>query len=192
MSGCWRGPVVVAYARQVPVWVFPHPAHRGQFQVLIRKLRIDRGWSQETLAEVSGLSVRTVQRLERGGNASLETLTALAAVFEVDVSTLSTEAPEAPMYKQNELSKEERRAVRYVRDLKAFYSHLATYCVVIFGLFIINLFTGIGTPWFIWPMLGWGVGVAAHGLSVFEVVSLFSPDWEKREIEKRLQRTRRD
>lgn len=157
--------------------------------MLVRKLRIDRGWSQETLAEVSGLSVRTIQRLERGGKASLETLTALAAVFEVDVSTLSTEAP---MYEQNELSKEERRAVRYVRDLKAFYSHLATYCVVIFGLFIINLFTGIGTPWFIWPMLGWGVGVAAHGLSVFEVVSLFSADWEKREIEKRLQRTRRD
>ncbi len=157
--------------------------------MLIRKLRIDRGWSQETLAEVSGLSVRTIQRLERGDKASLETLTALAAVFEVDVPTLSTEAP---MYQQNELSKEERRAVRYVRDLKAFYSHAATYAVVIFGLFIINLFTGISTPWFIWPMLGWGVGVAAHGLSVFEVVSLFSPDWEKREIEKRLERTRRD
>lgn len=160
--------------------------------MLIRKLRIDKGWSQETLAEVSGLSVRTIQRLERGGNASLETLSALAAVFEVDVSTLSTEAPEAPMYAPNELSKEERRAIRYVRDLKAFYSHAATYAVVIFGLFIINLFTGITTPWFIWPMLGWGVGVAAHGLSVFEVMSLFSPDWEKREIEKRLERTRRD
>lgn len=155
--------------------------------MLIRKLRIDKGWSQETLAQVSGLSVRTVQRLERGGNASLETLTALAAVFEVDVSTLSTEAP---MYTQNELSKEERRAVRYVRDLKAFYSHLTTYAVVIFGLFVLNLFTGIGTPWFIWPMFGWGIGVAAHGLSVFEVVSLFSPDWERREIEKRLNRTR--
>ncbi|MEP0068174.1 2TM domain-containing protein [Pyruvatibacter sp.] len=157
--------------------------------MLIRKLRIDKGWSQETLAEVSGLSVRTIQRLERGDKASLETLTALAAVFEVDVPTLSTEAP---MYTPNELSKEERRAIRYVRDLKAFYSHAATYAVVIFGLFVINLFTGITTPWFIWPMLGWGVGVAAHGLSVFEVMSLFSPDWEKREIEKRLERTRRD
>lgn len=157
--------------------------------MLIRKLRIDKGWSQETLAEVSGLSVRTIQRLERGDKASLETLTALAAVFEVDVPTLSTEAP---MYTPNELSKEERRAIRYVRDLKAFYSHAATYAVVIFGLFVINLFTGISTPWFIWPMLGWGVGVAAHGLSVFEVMSLFSPDWEKREIEKRLERTRRD
>lgn len=160
-----------------------------RIQVLIRKLRIDKGWSQETLAEVSGLSVRTIQRLERGGKASLETLSALAAVFEVDVSTLSTEAP---MYTPNELSKEERQAIRYVRDLKAFYSHAATYAVVIFGLFVINLFTGISTPWFIWPMLGWGVGVAAHGLSVFEVMSLFSPDWEKREIEKRLERTRRD
>jgi len=105
------------------------------------------------------------------------------------VSTLSMEPN---MHEQKDLSEEEREAVRYVRKLKLFYRHLMLYAVVIFGLFIINLFTGIGTPWFIWPMLGWGVGVAAHGLSVFEVVSLFGPDWEQREIEKRLQRTRRN
>jgi transcriptional regulator with XRE-family HTH domain len=34
--------------------------------MLIQKLRLQRGWSQEQLAELSGLSVRTIQRLERG------------------------------------------------------------------------------------------------------------------------------
>ena len=34
--------------------------------LLIQKLRLQRGWSQEQLAELTGLSVRTIQRIERG------------------------------------------------------------------------------------------------------------------------------
>jgi transcriptional regulator with XRE-family HTH domain len=37
------------------------------------------------LAELSGLSVRTVQRLERGQPASMESLKALGAAFEIDL-----------------------------------------------------------------------------------------------------------
>ncbi|MBR0868021.1 transcriptional regulator with XRE-family HTH domain [Bradyrhizobium diazoefficiens] len=50
--------------------------------MLIQKLRLQRGWSQEQLAQLSGLSVRTIQRLERGQPASNESLKALGAVFE--------------------------------------------------------------------------------------------------------------
>lgn len=32
--------------------------------MLIQKLRLQRGWSQEQLADLSGLSVHTIQRLE--------------------------------------------------------------------------------------------------------------------------------
>jgi transcriptional regulator with XRE-family HTH domain len=56
---------------------------------LVRKLREDRGWSQEHLAAVSGLSARTVQRLEAEGNASLESRSALAAAFGVDPGRLN-------------------------------------------------------------------------------------------------------
>jgi len=62
--------------------------------MLIQKRRLQRGWSQEQLAEVSGLSVRTIQRLERGQPGSLESLKALAAVFETDINRLK-EAVEA-------------------------------------------------------------------------------------------------
>ena len=152
--------------------------------MLVRKLRIEKGWSQETLAEVSGLSVRTIQRIERGGNASLESLGALAAVFEVDIATLVTETS---MYKQKELSQEERGAIEYVRDIKGFYSHLAVYILVITIMAATNLYMGTDNLWFIWPMLGWGLGVASHGLAVFEILSVFGVDWEKRQIKKRMQ-----
>ncbi len=55
---------------------------------MIKEIRISKGWSQEQLAQFSGLSVRTIQRIERGHNAGLESLKCIAAVFETDVSTL--------------------------------------------------------------------------------------------------------
>ena len=55
---------------------------------MIKEIRISKGWSQEQLAQFSGLSVRTIQRIERGYNAGLESLKCIAAVFEVDVSVL--------------------------------------------------------------------------------------------------------
>lgn len=52
--------------------------------MLVRKLRLQRGWSQEQLAEFAGLSVRAIQRAERGFPQSLEPRKAFAAVFGAD------------------------------------------------------------------------------------------------------------
>lgn len=50
----------------------------------IRQLRTDRGWTQQQLADICGLSLRTIQRVELQGIASLETTKSLAAAFELD------------------------------------------------------------------------------------------------------------
>ncbi|WP_233080822.1 DUF805 domain-containing protein [Rheinheimera soli] len=67
---------------------------------LIKKLRADKQWSQEQLAAACGLNLRTIQRLENTGNASIESVRALAAVFVVDASVLilnsETSEVEAP------------------------------------------------------------------------------------------------
>jgi len=55
---------------------------------LIRKYRAEHLWSQDQLAQVSGLSLRTIQRLEARGSASQETIKAMAAVFEVPHQSL--------------------------------------------------------------------------------------------------------
>ena len=59
--------------------------------MIIKQLRDRRGWTQEQLAECCGLNVRTIQRVESGNKASLETLQSLASVFEVNISTLTEE-----------------------------------------------------------------------------------------------------
>ena len=54
----------------------------------IKALRTGHGWTQQHLADVCAVSLRTVQRVERYGNASQETLASLASVFEVEQATL--------------------------------------------------------------------------------------------------------
>jgi transcriptional regulator with XRE-family HTH domain len=54
----------------------------------IKKLRLEKNCSQEQLSEKSGLSLRTIQRIEGGSNVSLESIRVLAAAFEVDPNDL--------------------------------------------------------------------------------------------------------
>jgi len=59
--------------------------------MILKQLRLSRHLSQEQLALMSGLNVRTIQRIESGQNASLESLKCLASVLEVDISALNQE-----------------------------------------------------------------------------------------------------
>ena len=59
----------------------------------LRELRTSRQWSQEQLAKLSGLNLRTIQRLESGAKISMESLQALAAVFEVPAESLLASDP---------------------------------------------------------------------------------------------------
>lgn len=59
--------------------------------MILKQLRLSRNLSQEQLAQMSGLNVRTIQRIESGHKASVESLKCLAAVFEVNLATLEQE-----------------------------------------------------------------------------------------------------
>ena len=153
--------------------------------MLVRKLRLQRGWSQELLAEFSGLSIRTIQRIEQGQKPGLESLKSLAAVFEIDISQLQMESN---MGSETLITENEKTVIDQVRAIKGFYSHLITYLLVIAVLFIINLITDSSYIWAWWPALGWGIGIINHAVNAFEVFNLFGAKWEKKQIEKRLGR----
>lgn len=161
----------------------------------VQKLRLQRGWSQQQLAELSGLSVRTIQRIENGSAASTESLKSLASVFEIDFSTLSSEPamPDTPTPTSSpshtpSASQQEQLALLEVRKLKGFYLHLAQYVVVIAALCAINLLTTPHRLWFYWAALGWGIGILAHAATIFGWLPFLGVDWEKRQVEKRLGR----
>ncbi|HEY8601434.1 MAG TPA: 2TM domain-containing protein [Thermomicrobiales bacterium] len=51
---------------------------------------------------------------------------------------------------------------------QAFIGHALTFALVIGGLAVLNLATSPGYPWFLWPLFGWGIGLAKQGASVFQ------------------------
>ena len=69
---------------------------------VIRQLRTDRLWSQEHLAKAAGLGLRTIQRLESRGSCSPDTIKAIAAVFEVESSSLVWPDGEFQLYRHRQ------------------------------------------------------------------------------------------
>jgi 2TM domain len=59
-----------------------------------------------------------------------------------------------------------RKAQRRVSLRMGFFSHALVYVVVNAGLVVLNVFKG-GPLWSFLPMAGWGIGLAAHGLSTW-------------------------
>ena len=72
----------------------------------------------------------------------------------------------------------EADARRQARKERAFYRHLAQFVVVMAGLAAINLLASPGYLWFLWPLLGWGVGLASHAAATFG--SRRGEDWLER------------
>lgn len=61
----------------------------------IKRLRVERAWPQEQLSAISGVSTRTIQRIENGEAASFDTLKAIATAFGLDVMELVKENEES-------------------------------------------------------------------------------------------------
>lgn len=75
-----------------------------------------------------------------------------------------------------------QRAKARVEALRGFYNHLAVYVIVNLFLFFLNIFASPDTLWFYWPLLGWGIAIVLHGVSVFGAGRLSSADWEEKKM----------
>lgn len=69
----------------------------------VKREREERAWPQRQLAEAAKVNLRTIQRLERDGSASFETLMAIAGAFDIDVKLLN------PTSKIQDKTKDQRR-----------------------------------------------------------------------------------
>lgn len=89
-------------------------------------------------------------------------------------------------------------ARRYVDQLRAFYVHAGVFAATMVVIFVVNLLTNLSAGiagewsawWSIWAFIGWGLGIAIHGL----VVRLNRPSssgstWEDRLVAKVLARS---
>jgi len=63
------------------------------------------------------------------------------------------------------------REARQILRRRTFYLHLAVYAAVNVALIGIWALAGGGFPWFLFPLMGWGIGLVAHGASAFLLAS---------------------
>lgn len=150
----------------------------------VKEFRLARAWSQEQLAEMAALSVRTIQRIENQEQPSLETLSALAAVFEVSVSELSgstqSEGDEA-------LDQRITEARKQLEEESRLYRSILTAVVVCVLLYILNRTTAPESVWSLWVAAIWGALLVVRGLRVFVFGNLIS-GWQKKRLQKLLRK----
>lgn len=82
------------------------------------------------------------------------------------------------------------QARKRVQEKKKFYRSLATYLVFSVFFFVLNMITSPGGWWWYWPVLGWGIGIAAHYVKVFGLpgFDFNSPAWEEQQVEEEVER----
>jgi hypothetical protein len=83
----------------------------------------------------------------------------------------------------------EARARRRLAAEKGFYVHLATYVIVIGSLFLMNAVSG-SRWWFVWPALGWGIGILVHALVTFGLIGFMGREWERRRLNELIEEER--
>jgi len=63
------------------------------------------------------------------------------------------------------------REARQILRRRAFLLHAAVFAAVNVMLFVIWVLAGGGFPWFLFPLMGWGIGLVAHGASAYLMAS---------------------
>lgn len=150
----------------------------------IRPLRLEKGWSQEQLATIAGLSTRTVQRIENGEQASLETLTAIAAALGVQVSDLNAQSQQTTM---GEETPDEQRLRRQVAAEGKLLSMAVRFAVIGAILLAVNVFTHPHYLWSLWAIGGMSLALVMRAVRTLLLRNVFSR-WQEQRLAQKLRR----
>ncbi len=155
-------------------------------QYRIKELRLAKAWSQEQLAQLASVSVRTVQRIENGEQASLETLAAIASAFELGVTDLYS-AQAAPAQQEQARAIDER-LVKIRKQIAAqadFYRQIAGFVITSVILLLINWFTSHAISWSGIVIAILGILLIKQGVNTF-IINNRIEKWKANKITKLL------
>lgn len=89
------------------------------------------------------------------------------------------------------------KAIKRVKKIKGFYTHLLVYIVINIMIIVVNIqnletgesyfqFKNFFTAFF------WGIGIVSHALSVFGPDLFLGNDWEEKKIKELMDKEKRD
>lgn len=86
--------------------------------------------------------------------------------------------------KSNNREMQYLKAKEKVAKLKKFYTSLLGYVLFITLLAALNYYLDQWRyPWFLWPTLGWGIGLFFQGMRVYGGFPFFGKNWEERKTQ---------
>ncbi len=129
---------------------------------------VNRRYSSE---EVSAIVQRALKRQGQPDDISYDDLEDIAKQSGISVHELQQAIEEEATVGELERAKDTWR----LRHRSGFYKHLRAYCIVNGFLLLMNLVTNPRFLWFVFPVLGWGIGLA------FNAAEALFPSEEKGE-----------
>lgn len=123
-------------------------------------------WHRQWAEKFERQADRRTRQLHRQAEKHIEKINRKARRFGVRIVPDRPDAPAATKSPE-EVEREMLRVARRRANAEVgFYMHLVSYLGVITFLAFINIMTTM-YPWFLWPALGWGIGLFAHYMAVF-------------------------
>lgn len=141
----------------------------------LRLLRKERFWSQEQVAEMAGISPRTIQRIENGSRASQDSAAALANIYDVTIKDLVVD--------EDKYEPQARKSKEMFGLELSFRVHLISFLMGAGSMLLINLLTNPADWWSLTPVGFWAIGLLCHGGTVFLVKSVEKMKLEMKEKE---------
>lgn len=115
-----------------------------------------------TTEEVSAIVRRGLEQQGSAGDISYAELEEIALQSGISAQTLQQVLAEEDKHREQRRVRTKRRQ----RRRAAFYRHALVYGLVSAFLFAINMMTTPdGYHWFVWPLWGWGLGLAFHAMA---------------------------
>ncbi len=139
---------------------------------------------KQTVSRGSGVGLKNIRQRYQLLTPEPVEITKEKGIFSVTLPLLGEEVEieNVPNSKEYLSKKRYEKAREKVEELRGFYSHLASFLLVIPILWVLNYGSQPDFLWAIFPTLGWGFGLTRHAMRVFEVNILWGKEWQERKI----------
>jgi sensor histidine kinase YesM len=138
--------------------------------------------TKQTLKESSGVGLRNIKQRYAILTSERVTIEHTDETFKISIPIITQDIK--IMKTQDTYISEKRyeNAQEQVKKLKGFYAHLTIYLLFIPLFIYLNFQSNAGFPWAVFPIFGWGFGVAGHASETYDWNPFFSKNWEQRKI----------
>ena len=139
--------------------------------------------TKEVLKEGTGVGLRNIQQRYNLLTNRPVSIQKNEEIFQVSIPLLTKNTTIVTTQETYISEKKYERAKERVEKLKGFYIHFAIYIIMVPFFIFLNI-KSTGFPWAVFPIVGWGFGVAGHAMEAFDYNPLLGKNWEEKKIKK--------